>query len=218
MNPVRPPSLRWQAFAVPLLLAWPWLAAMSQCIGGQLASFSGLLLAMLLVTVTITDLRTRRIPNWATYGAVLWVVALQAALAVGPEWETVVGLPPPSHSLVGFGLGFGVMLFLYSLTGRGGGDVKLVSAIGAFLGPYQLIEMLIHSWIAAGVAAACFVVWTVGPLAIVSWLFDRIGLHLTIFGPPADMKAMGRRRMPMAPFFTFGTLAVLLRAALSSGV
>jgi prepilin peptidase CpaA len=71
------------------------------------------------------DLRTRRIPNWLT------VPSLALALVVHGCHDRLRGL---EFSLLGFAAGFGVLFFLWLIGGGGGGDVKMMAALGAWLG------------------------------------------------------------------------------------
>src|SRR6266566_4226697 len=84
-----------------------------------------IVLIALVTAAAWSDLRTKRIPNWITApGAVLgfllqvWHGGLHGALA----------------SLAGAGLGLAIFLVLYIAAGMGAGDVKLFSAVGAFVG------------------------------------------------------------------------------------
>ena len=79
------------------------------------------------------DLRTRRIPNWLT------VPTLVLALVVHGGHGLVVNgagglLDELVFSLLGFALGFGVLFLLLLIGGGGGGDVKMMAALGAWLG------------------------------------------------------------------------------------
>src|SRR5438105_11874671 len=75
-----------------------------------------------------TDLHTRRIPNWIPVsGAIIGVI--------------FGGL----SSLTGAALGFGIFIILYMAGGMGAGDVKLFSAVGALVGPQQLIVVFIFT-------------------------------------------------------------------------
>src|SRR5438309_1099284 len=79
-----------------------------------------------------TDWRTRRIPNWLTVAGAL--IGLFANAARG--WQGVV------YSLEGLGLGLVLLFPLVLVRGIGAGDWKLVGAIGAFLGPRNLLLVL----------------------------------------------------------------------------
>jgi prepilin peptidase CpaA len=83
------------------------------------------LVAMLVIAAAI-DLRQRRIPNWVTLPLLL------AGLA--QSWmpgATVI----PSASCLGLLAGGVISLPMFVLGVRGGGDVKLLAAVGAWLGP-----------------------------------------------------------------------------------
>jgi prepilin peptidase CpaA len=94
--------------------------------------------ALLLACVAaVYDLRTREIPDWiaASLGAC-------AVLATAAGWTDVTS----SALLYGALLGFALSFPLFALGGFGGGDVKLVVALGAALGPASLLSALF--WVA----------------------------------------------------------------------
>jgi prepilin peptidase CpaA len=95
-----------------------------------------IVLMAMVAAAAVTDLRTRRIPNWIPVsGAVIGVV--------------FGGLP----SLAGAALGFGIFMILYVAGGMGAGDVKLFSAVGALVGPQQIIWVFIFTGLIGGIAA-----------------------------------------------------------------
>lgn len=94
----------------------------------------------------VTDLRTRRVPNGLTFGAALGGIAWGA---VSGGWT---GL---GWAAAGWATGLAVFLPFFLLRGIGGGDVKLVAALGAWLGPVGAL------WVGAFAALAG------GPLALV---------------------------------------------------
>jgi len=98
-----------------------------------------LLTAMLLLAVR-SDLDAHRIPN----PLVAWggLAALAASMAPGG-----IG---PAHALAGFFLGLLALLPLYALRALGAGDVKLMAAVGAFIGPQALPLALLATFIAGG--------------------------------------------------------------------
>ena len=52
----------------------------------------------------------------------------------------------------------GIFYLLFLLGGMGGGDVKLVAAVGAWAGTVQVGSVLIVSAIAGGLLAVCYMV------------------------------------------------------------
>jgi prepilin peptidase CpaA len=83
-------------------------------------------LLVLLGWATWVDLRSRRIPNWLTGSLLLG--GLAQSLMPGH-------LMGPGHCLLGMATGFGMTFPLFALAAVGAGDVKLLTAIGAWLGP-----------------------------------------------------------------------------------
>lgn len=92
----------------------------------------------------VTDVRHRRIPNVLTFGA--------AALALA--FHTMVsGLPGLVSAALGWIVGLALFLPFFLLRGMGGGDVKLLAALGAWLGPADAFYLAIYASIAGGVLA-----------------------------------------------------------------
>ena len=83
-----------------------------------------------------SDLRTRRIPNWLT------VPSLVLALVVHGCHGRLDGLV---FSLLGFAAGFGVLFLLWLMGGGGGGDVKMMAALGAWLGWKMTLAVFVGS-------------------------------------------------------------------------
>jgi prepilin peptidase CpaA len=80
----------------------------------------------LLAWAALIDLRDRRIPNWLTVSLAL------AGLAQSFTWAHTV---TPGTAALGFATGFGITFILFGLGALGGGDVKLLAGLGAWLGP-----------------------------------------------------------------------------------
>jgi len=91
----------------------------------------------------VTDLRTRRIPNVLTLGAALLGFGFHL-VAGGWGWGGLL------TSVAGWGVGLVLFLPLFALRGLGGGDVKLVAALGAWLGPGQTVWLALFTAIAGG--------------------------------------------------------------------
>jgi prepilin peptidase CpaA len=93
------------------------------------------------------DIRTRRIPQALTLGGA--AAGLMFHLATG-------GWSAGATSAAGWGLGLAVFLVPFILGGLGAGDVKLVAALGAWLGPGDVVWLALYTGIAGGVLALAF--------------------------------------------------------------
>jgi prepilin peptidase CpaA len=89
-----------------------------------------------------SDVATRRIPNALTFGAALTALAAHA-------W--VGGWPGAAMALAGWAVGIALFLPVFALGGMGAGDVKLLGALGAWLGPLAALWVALYSGIAGGV-------------------------------------------------------------------
>ena len=99
---------------------------------------SGVLIA------TVVDIRTRRIPNELT--------ATMAGLGLGLAAAGVSGVSLAA-SVVGFVLGLVLMMPGHLLGATGAGDVKLMAAIGAIVGPGTVLQAFLFTAVAGGVLA-----------------------------------------------------------------
>jgi prepilin peptidase CpaA len=97
-----------------------------------------------------TDLRSRRIPNWLTVPGLLIGVTANTVLG---RWA---GL---RASLLGAAVGLALLLPFVLLRSLGAGDWKLAGALGAFVGPGILLDMLLGSVFVAGVMAVGLVIY-----------------------------------------------------------
>lgn len=96
------------------------------------------LLAIVLLAAAVCDWRTGKIFNWLTYPAILAGLALATigGYAVnGPAgaWEGFCG------SCLGLAAGFIPMAIIFYSGGLGGGDVRLVAAIGAIGASWEFV-------------------------------------------------------------------------------
>lgn len=103
-------------------------------------------IAMLVATIAaLADLRNRRIPNWLTVSSLTLGVFVNV-------WQT--GFGGAVTGLSGAALGLAILLPLYFLRAMGAGDVKLLAALGAIVGPLELVSIAVYSALVGGVVAA----------------------------------------------------------------
>jgi prepilin peptidase CpaA len=108
-------------------------------------------LALVLAAVAgYTDLRSRRIPNWLTVSGALAGVT---ANGIAGGWGGI------KTSVLGAGLGLLLLLPFVLLRSLGAGDWKLAGALGAFVGPAALTDVLIASIFVAGIMAFALVIY-----------------------------------------------------------
>ena len=92
----------------------------------------------------ITDLRSARIPNALT------LLGTAGGLLAHSTWPTGLGIGP---SLAGALVGLAVFFPFFALGGMGGGDVKLMAALGAWLAWPAIVPATFTIAIAGGVVA-----------------------------------------------------------------
>ena len=92
----------------------------------------------------VTDIRSRRVPNWLTFSAASVGVLAQSLVSVGDG---------PISGLVGVVAGLAVFFPFFALGGLGAGDVKLMAALGAWLGWQDTVWTAAYGAIAGGVIA-----------------------------------------------------------------
>jgi len=167
-------------------------------------AFSPLLtaLAAVLLLAVAWDFATARIPNWITIPAAVGALVWHATVA---GWAGL--LTAASGWLVGIAL----LLVPWLLGGLGGGDAKLMGAVGAFLGPKGCLVAFFGTALVGGVAAIALLAWH-GALgsAFRRWL--RMGTLMTL-GLPGYEAPTAPERTPRLRYgfaIALGTIGVLL--------
>ena len=165
-----------------------------------MSPLSLLVMFVLLLIATVTDLRSHRIYNWTTYPGLVLAFLLRG-LDGGSEsaQEGVAGA-------VACG---GLMLVCFQLFDLGGGDLKLMTMIGAFLGWQRGLEAVLWTFILGGIAGVAFLIWQQGAWHLLSrtlqhlgnivryrgWVpitdADRVTLRQPLFLAPAALLAAG---------------------------
>lgn len=164
------------------------------------------LVAGFITAAAVTDYKTRKIPNWLTVPAAVLALVYHSFAPHG------FGL---LMSLAGFAIGFCLLLLPWLLGGGGMGDVKMLAALGAWLGP---VFILVAFACGAGMASAMAMSLMVGSV-VTSGISGTQRKYLTAGanggsgltpGVHADGKAKKMKRvLPFAIPVAIGTYAVL---------
>ena len=158
------------------------------------------------VIASITDLRSRRIPNWLVLPFMISGLAVSTCLH---------GWAGAGRSLCGATLGLGFCGVLAFLRAMGMGDVKLCAAIGIWIGPAQLITALIFTGLAGGLIALGWAIYggfwreTIHNSRTLLAHFRRSGAKPH---PELSLNSPAARKMPYAPAIAIGTVLSFLAA------
>lgn len=161
------------------------------------------LLALVLAVATVSDLRTRRIPNLLTLAGCLAGLAL-GAIASGPAGLWLAGK--------GLMLAFALSLPFWLAGWLGAGDVKLLAAVGAFVGSGLVVEVLL----ATGIAGAVLAMGALLGRGMLARTTERLAATLNLsvasrrwsyVGPDEQEKDV---RLPYAVAISAGTLVAAL--------
>lgn len=153
------------------------------------------------------DVRSRRIPNPIT------LLGAAAGLLVHAYGSGLYGV---ADSVLGLALGLALMLPGYLLHSTGAGDVKLMAAVGAILGPKGVavaffFSILIGASIGVGYALAAWLgKGAKGPLSrYAGMLRFLIVTGRFSYVPPGPDEALGQRFAFGVPIAIGSTVAVL---------
>jgi prepilin peptidase CpaA len=153
-----------------------------------------------LAVATVTDLRSRRIPNWLVFPFMI-------AGPIVSAW--VGGWHGFGQSMAGLGLGALVYGIFFAMGGMGMGDVKLCAAIGSWIGPAQLLLALVITGVAGGVMAVCWAAFGGFLGELFSGSGDLVfGLGKRGMKPHPELVLSNplARKIPYAPAIAIGTL------------
>ncbi len=171
--------------AVTLLQSGPWIPAV-----------------VVAISAGALDWRFRRIPNWLTVSGLVAGVAVNTLLS---GWGGV------RSAVLGAALALGVLLPFVLVRSLGAGDWKLAGALGACLGPRQLVSVLLATVLVAGVIALGVVIYK-GRLKRTLLNIAHLLAALFSLRMPASEVTVDNPQSTTIPFGVAMALAVLLYA------
>jgi prepilin peptidase CpaA len=171
-------------------------------------------LAALVVSAAAADLRLKKIPNWLTYPAIL--VGLAANTWAGwtsPAgwWSGLLG------SVAGFAVGFLPLMLAWLAGGIGGGDAKLMGAIGAIGGWRVALGAMLYGFIVAALMAVVVMVRRRLVRRTLRRVWQTVVLLVTPGARPADPTSKDSPTIPFAVALCVGTVAAIAEVMIRSG-
>jgi prepilin peptidase CpaA len=154
-----------------------------------------------LLVICATDTLFAKIPNLCNIALILTGLTYQFHQ---------LGWAGAGRALLGFGVGFSLLLLPYLAGGIGGGDVKALAALGTLFGPGEIFQVFLYSGLFGGI------------FAILHYLFQKNLLRkiaaavraLLVFFGTRDSRCIrpevtDRLRFPYATAFAFGIFCYL---------
>ena len=131
--------------------------------------FAVLILLVLLLAATVTDIARHKIYNAMTYPGIVLGVVINTTPWGYADWRS---------SLLGLFSCGAIMLVCFVLFDIGGGDVKLIAMIGGFLGYEAGIEVMLWTFVLGGISGTILLIWRVGLLRMIAGTARHLWLVL----------------------------------------
>jgi prepilin peptidase CpaA len=162
-----------------------------------------LFLAVIMCFAVYLDIKYRKIPNWLTFSSISVGLAHNGFIA---------GWPGFLFSITGLGMGLFLLITFYFLGGMGAGDVKLMGAVGAFLGVTGVLYSFLFTAIFGGIYAGYTLIKLRGQnitLKIDVTILKNL-LVTRQFSYILPRENNERLKIPYGVVIALGTLAVIL--------
>ncbi len=163
---------------------------------------------IVVLLASITDIASRKIPNWLTLGgATVGIVTSFFLHGVGGLTTAIFGLLTGAALMLVAQL-MPLLLRLYKELPIGLGDAKLFAAIGTFSSPAQVCLIFICFSFCFGLVFVFKVGW-------VTLLFIQQNfVQLTLHKPPHDslgtqLKGILKLKIPLSPIIAFATFCII---------
>lgn len=152
------------------------------------------------------DYRWHRVPNWLN--ALVGVAGLGTQTAVH-GW---LGL---EYGVQGMLVGFGLLVALWAMNGMGAGDVKLMAALGCWMGPHLTFYAVLVGGLLGGVIALGMIVYHrnwAATSANLGILMTKMCRRDTVFSEYGSARSMSQSAgmLPYAIPLSIGSLLVVV--------
>lgn len=139
------------------------------------------LLVVFLLVACVTDVKFHKIYNWTVYPGIVTGLVVNLWLG-GWDGSWNKGWQGLQESGIGFLVCGAVMLVCFVFFDVGGGDVKLVAMMGAFLGTDAGVESMLWTFILGSIMGVAILIWQLGFVHILRKTAHHLKLILMVKG------------------------------------
>ncbi|PAY21117.1 prepilin peptidase [Rhodopirellula sp. SM50] len=167
---------------------------METIIQGLTENWAVWFVTVVLIVAAVIDGAILKVPNWLTFPFIIcgWVhCTIQGGMA-GLGW-----------SLLGTFVGMMLLLVLRNVGGMGGGDVKLLAGVGAWLGTVVTLYAFAATAIVGGIMAV-FMIWKSGNWTKHYAMALQILEEWKTVKKPAELSKIARERKPTMYLLPYG--------------
>jgi len=116
----------------------------------------------------VTDIKSFKVHNWLTFPLIVTGIVFNSFAPGGAG---------AAYSLVGAAFGFGILFLFFAGGIIGAGDVKLLTGIGAWIGPHDVLVVFIVSGLLTGVYSLAIILFARKPSSIASGVATTPGAN-----------------------------------------
>ena len=162
-------------------------------------------------------MRNQKIYNWNTYTGIvlaILIATLNTYWSESPLMQQLLGWNGSAVNLEDAALGLfvcgGIVLVCYVFFSIGGGDVKLIAMLGAFLGLHAGIEAMLWTFILGGAMALIMILWSTDFRKLTRRFVTRVRsiILLQSLDRGDDTDSVAARPLYLAPSALLATILV----------
>ena len=155
------------------------------------------------LAAAVSDIRARRVSNRLNLTILLVGLGWRAVTAIAGG-DAMIAVDAAS----GVGVGLALLLVPFAARWIGAGDVKLLAACGAWLGPFDTLLAGLLGLLGGGVLAAAIALS--GPAALRKSVARTLGLSMMTFTAPDAPRRRASQMVPLAVPIAAAACAILL--------
>jgi prepilin peptidase CpaA len=161
---------------------------------------------VVLIVAAVIDGAILKVPNWLTFPFIIggWIhCTIEGGFAAQDGFSFLGGLTGLGWSLLGTFVGMMLLLVLRNVGGMGGGDVKLLAGVGAWLGTLITLYAFAATAIVGGIMAM-IMIWKSGNWTKHYAMALQILEEWKTVKKPAELSKIARERKPSMALLPYG--------------